>query len=463
MLRSKNKQSFVFCVSLTLVFVLMGTALAVRLVAAESLDMKEDDIAAFHKLLSSSDDSAPMEPGERIFARMENLYRGNPAFGSLKSKLAAAEFLARQMESQLEKATGSRMLSIADDIFGNDEKQRKDDKSLIVAPAKKFYEASRRLFSKAISTEEFTNEEKDFLVGYYDLKLRSYTSSIARTGQALAISESDFKGTHDYVLVLPLLHITGEQPVNVNILPSWMRKAGQLRVFSDSCLLHYGMPLQAMELAAAARAKDESFSELKFYKEAAKKCEGTYNNVAVTCLNLAKTHIPEIEHDQIIELKFNIVQLWLDSSSYSLAASQAKDIFEKYPESPETARAIWTYYYALSRSNDVDTILKGIDEAISDRRCEPYKPKLMYIKWWSLRRKRDQGAMLAALEYELVRQFGDNPMVAPILLSQATDLLAQQDYRGASQILNQIANKFPSTKAGIQAKTMLDKLSKVTP
>ena len=99
-----------------------------------------------------------------------------------------------------------------------------------------------------------------------------------------------------------------------------------------------------------------------------------------------------------------------------------------------------------------------VDKALDDKRCEVYKAKLMYIKWWALRRKRDQTARVATLEYELLKQYGNNPMVAPILLSRATDLLASQNYNGAYESLTQLVERFPSTKAAAQAKRMLVKL-----
>jgi TolA-binding protein len=99
-----------------------------------------------------------------------------------------------------------------------------------------------------------------------------------------------------------------------------------------------------------------------------------------------------------------------------------------------------------------------VDEALADERCRQYEAKLMYTKWWALRRERDQGAEIAALEYELLNRYGDQPMVAPIMLSQATDTLARQDYNGAYAILSELVQKFPSTKAAEQAKKMLDKL-----
>ena len=149
------------------------------------------------------------------------------------------------------------------------------------------------------------------------------------------------------------------------------------------------------------------------------------------------------------------MQLWLDSKNYALAAGRVKKIFETHPNHKQAGKAIWFYYYSLSRTNNTEQILADIDNALSDERCRDYKPKLLYIKWWALRRTRDQNARVAAVEHELLELYGDDPMVAPILLSQATDLMAHQNYPGAFEILNELVQKFPTTSAARQAEKMI--------
>ena len=113
-----------------------------------------------------------------------------------------------------------------------------------------------------VKADAFDYQEKSFLVKYYNLKLRILTSEIAKAGHALAISEPSFKGTHDYVLVLPLLHASEQKSINIEILPRWMQRPDQLDIFADSCLLHFGFPFHAMNLAKrSAVLKNRSFSE----------------------------------------------------------------------------------------------------------------------------------------------------------------------------------------------------------
>ncbi|HUT30592.1 MAG TPA: hypothetical protein VMX13_12430 [Sedimentisphaerales bacterium] len=414
--------------------------------------------AAFQQALNASDDVKAASIGASMLQRLQQKYRADAGFTTYTSKLDTAEFLANQMASQLRNIAIKCGKPLADELFTENTGDNKEWLQSI-APAKRLYETSVKLFSAPITIAGLQEQEKDFLAQYYDLKLRTLTGAVAKAGQALAIAEPTFKATYDYVLVLPLLHASDEKPISVNVLPRWMQRPDQLALLSDSCLLHFGFPSHAMTLARrAAQTQDKPFSELEYYRAAVKKCGASKAHVAVDSLRKAIDCVAGGDHSLTADLQFEIVQLWLDSKNYSLAAGEARSIFEGHAAPEQACKAMWLYHYALSRANKVDDILLHVDTALTDSRCEAYKPKLMYVKWWALRRKRDEAARVAALEYQLIHQYGDDPMVAPVMLSQATDLLAHQDYNGAYYSLTQLVEKFPSTKAAEQARKMLEKL-----
>ncbi len=444
------------------VCIFVGTVSAVSTVSTAKtggIDAQAVNFAAFHKALEDQDDPKALSAGNTIFAHLEQRFKADAGFRAFKSKLDAAEFLARQMQQQLQKATNMQMFLVADELFDKNGKTAGSNQ-VSIAPAKSFHQTSARLFSRPIRIGDLTDEEKSFLAQYYNLKLRTLTCATAKAGQALAIAEPSFKSTHDYVLVLPLLHVSEPRPVSIDVLPKWMRRPEELDIFADSCLLHFGLPFHAMSFTRkSAQLRKSSFSETGFYRSAAKKCGTSRPHIAADCLQRAIDCVKGKDTDEAVALQFEVVQLWLDSNNYSLAASQAHKISTANPNHEEAGKAIWQYYYSLSRSHNISQILAGIDEALNDRRCAVYKAKLMYIKWWSLRRTRDQITRVAALEHELLRLYGNDPMVAPILLSRATDSLASQDYAGALESLTGLLQKFPSTNAAIQAKKMLGKLN----
>jgi len=412
----------------------------------------------FSKAVGAGEDVLAESIGSEIFEVLSWKYKGDRGFSGLNSKLKAAAFLSRQMESQLNKAKVKKIASVAKELFGDKSRHVKDI-SLAVAPAKSFYETSAGVFSQPIAISELTKDEKTFLAQYYDLRLRLMITAVAQAGQSLAVAEPTFKGTHKYVLVLPLLHVAEGGSLNVGVFPRWMQRPEQLTIFSDLCLLDFGFVFHAMSLAKlACEMRNEQFSESEFYRSASKKCEGTYPDVAAECLNRVVDCVRAKEPDRAIMFEFDVVRLWLDSENYRLAAIKAKEIMEAYPEHSEAGRAIWLYYYSLSQSGDVEEILAHIDTVVDDNRVGAFKARLLYIKWWALHRKRDQAAKVAALEYELLKQYDDDPMIAPVLLSQATDLLVRQDYSSSRRLLAQLIEKFPSTKAAEQAKKMIVKM-----
>lgn len=418
-----------------------------------------DDITTFFSALKAGNDVQALTTGDEIFAHIEQKYGTDTGFRAFKSKLNAAQFLANQMQQQLKSATNKRMISLVDSqAAGNSSTQTR---SLSVAPAKSFYDTPIKIFSIPVLIDNLTNRDKSFLAQYYSLKLKMLTSSIAKAGQALAIAEPSFKDTHNYVLVLPLLHVSKSRPVNIEVLPEWMRRPDELDTFSDSCLLHFGLPLQAMSLSKeAAQIRNESFTELEYYKQAAKRCGTSYSHTAADCFQKAIEIAKEKDTEISIKLQFELIQHWLDSKNYALAAGQAKEISEDYPNYKDSGKAVWLYYYSLSKTDSTKEILLDIDKALDEKRCRAYKAKMMYIKWWALRRSRDQEARVAAIEYELLQNFKDDPMVAPIMLSQATDLLAKTQYSNAFVILNELVQKFPTTSAAAQARKMLAQMNK---
>jgi len=415
------------------------------------------DFAAFRQALRDSHEAKAASTGSSILARLEQKYRSDPSFRTYKSKLDTSEFLATQLISYLHKAA-IKAGEAANYVFAE---QTTDNSRALqsIAPAKSFYETSVQLFSTPIALAELPEQERSFLAQYYDLRLRILTTKVAKAGQGLAVAEPDFKGTYDYVLVLPLLHASAQKPFRIDVLPRWMQTPEQLAALSDSCLLHFGFPFHAMTLAEqAARAREKPFLETEFYKSAARRCGAAKVHIGVDCLRRALDRVGTKDPNATADLKFAIVQLWLDSENYSLAAGEAREIFESYPDHEQAGHAIWLHYYALSRASKTDEILSHIDDALADIRCEPHKPRLMYVKWWALRRRRDNTAALAALEYEFITNYSSDPIIAPILLAQVVDMLARDDSKGAYESITQIIEKFPSTRAGVQARRLLAKL-----
>lgn len=432
-----------------------GVLLLVSILALNNICLGDfdSDFIEFQQAVNNGKVAESMSKGESIFKELETEYYNNPGFNSLKSKLTASIFLAKKMNSNLSEARKKAMAN----QMGSGKKSQ-----LTVPPARTYYESAKKLFSKGITAEGIVRDHKFFLGMYYNFRLRVLTTALAKSGQGLSIADPSFKGTYEYVLVLPLLHCLNGSPLDFDTLPALMKKKNNAQALSEACLKHFGLPYQAMNISKSiAEENNSGFNEYNYYISAAKTCEKQMPGVAVDCLSRAIHTLGDKKNIKFIDMSFEIIRIWLDSGKYSLAAGYAKDLSgdirgnKRYPE------AVWNYYYALSRTNNVEAILSSIDSALNDETCSKYHAKLAYIKWWSLRRSRADAEQIMALEKKLMEMYPDNPMLAPIYLSRATDLLARQNYKEAMILLDKIVKKYPGSKAAVQAKKILVKLNRV--
>jgi len=422
----------------------------------ESPDISSSgDIDLFIKAMdqTAGDSEQIFELGNRVFADLSKKYSLSPGFINLKSKLQSASFLANKMQSQLGKSMKKRLLEVT-----NEQKQEKTS-SLAVAPARSFYDSSISLFFKPIKIDDLEGDEKTFLRQYYNMILREHIENISLAGLGYAIAEPSFKSTYDYVLVLPLLHTPAGKAIDVEMLPLSMKTPKLMNQLADSALFHFGRVTTAMLLARdAATINNSPFNELDYYIASANSCSPDNANIAVDCLNLAIKVVPVSQMDKAVELNIKIIDTWQKSKNFNLAAGHARRSYEVFPDHPKTAYMIWLYYHSLSRARQAEVILADIDEYVNNPICSQYRTNLMYIKWWSLRIARNDSPQLQALEYQLLKEYPDNSIITPIMLSRATDMIAQQNYNQAYILLNELIEKFPATKSATQAKKIVEKL-----
>jgi len=414
-----------------------------------------DDIDLFMKALDQTPQNSArvIESGNRIFDELNKKYSLSPGFVNFKSRLQSALFLANKMQSQLQRSMNKRLLEIT-----SEQKLEKTD-SLTVAPAKSFYDSSMDFFSKPINIDNLPENEKEFLTCYYNMILRKHIENISLAGLGYAVAEPDFRGTYDYVLVLPLLHSQGGRAVNLDVLPLSMKTPELLKQLADSALFHFGCVGDGMLLARDAAAMSNIvFNEIDYYIESANKCSPEKANIAVDCLNAAINVASVSEPNRVVELNIQIIETWQKSENYVLAAGHARQTYEKFPDHSKTGYIIWLYYYSLSRARQADTILADIDNYIENPICSEYLANLMYIKWWAMRLAHSDTVQLQALEYQILKDYSDNSLITPVMLSRATDMIASQDYKQAYVVLSQLIEKFPDTKSAEQAKKIMEKL-----
>ncbi|MFC1677129.1 tol-pal system YbgF family protein [Planctomycetota bacterium] len=432
------------------------------------------------------------------FEKLKEKYSDNANFQTYMAKLRAAELLAADMVSQLEKARKKQLNAFSDTLFGNKAEIGKGE-ALGVSPAREIYKRSKGLFSQPISLRGFSSVEQKFLSGYYNLKLRSLLNEIAEAGRALAVAEPSFKGTYDYVLVLPLLHTKDVGSVNVNSLPQWMQQAEILDALADSCLLHYGFLSPALNLAKKACVqRSDSCDDVELYRCLAGKC-GKHNvTIAVQCLEKAIEYLSDNDLGAINELRFDIAQRWTDLGSYKLAAGQLKKIAQNISDSNDAEdtllKIIKIYAEQLKFYDDAIEQCRVFLGKFTDSQQAEYVQfltgKLTYLN-------KDYAG--AATKFDLFQmKYPDSAYVSEAMLLGAISQLSQgqtdeaierfkgiiqrypeaeltahckfligyahisnQKYFQALQTFGKLVEQFPDSKYASQAQTFIDRLGKV--
>jgi tetratricopeptide (TPR) repeat protein len=434
-----------------------STILALAFLCASAF-AQASNCANLEQMLEEPDSSRALTSGYALFQKLEKKYPANAELRLLKSRIAAAEYIATQIQSELQQRKGRVLKKMAGQLFG-EETDKPNEKLTPLTSAKDFYNASAAIFETPVPKDIFDSCEKTFLSQYYSLKIASLVDSTIEAAKALSITDRGFDGLYDYALVLPLLHASNDEDINIGLLPKSMRTVDGQGKLSESCLLHYGLPARSMEFAKqAANIAGTSFSEVEFYESATKIARDTKPDVAADCLSRAVELLPPDDADRIVALRLEAAQMWLDSDKYMLAAAEARKAFEAYPQNPSAGRAIWLHYFALSKADDLNSLLSTIDSAICDPRCVEYVVKLKYMKWYSLRCRRPTSPALTAIEKDLLENHADDPIVAPVMLFKAQDLMARQNYDQSRQLFAQIIEKFPTTRAAVEAKEKLSKL-----
>ena len=127
-------------------------------------DSPDPNFTDFLHALERGSDQQAAQMGRGLFECLDRKYRADAGFSALKSKMAAADFLASQMITQLKTAAGRQMFVEAANVFGNVD-HTGDKRPFNIVPAKSIYDSSLEVFSKPISIGRLGDDEKDANVG----------------------------------------------------------------------------------------------------------------------------------------------------------------------------------------------------------------------------------------------------------------------------------------------------------
>lgn len=92
----------------------------------------------------------------------------------------------------------------------------------------------------------------------------------------------------------------------------------------------------------------------------------------------------------------------------------------------------------------LDEVLADSRRDLADKRCEPYLPQILYIRWQTMRRMglRQQAD---GVEAEFLGRFPAHPLGARMVWAEAASSLAAGDYKSAGNRLATLVDRYPQS------------------
>ena len=268
---------------------------------------------------------------------------------------------------------------------------------------------------------------------------------------------------YEYGVVLPALisHWLPKDTVWQNLVASCVADKDTGLYLSDFCCRRLGCAKVAIAIAKRAfELEQKSFSPADWAIQAVGRCTLDHRpDLAERCL-LAAIDTFSAKDAESVALRLRIAEAYSQCGDYATAEQKCLEIAQEFPRSPLYGKAVYYRFQYLAKQSKFQEVLAEIDSALEMSACETFLPELMYLKWWALRQT-DQKDAADKVGQQLVDAYGDRPLVAPVLLVQATDYLAQQRYKECRDLLAELLRKFPQAEAARKAKDLLEKLGKI--
>lgn len=228
---------------------------------------------------------------------------------------------------------------------------------------------------------------------------------------------------------------------------------------SDFCLLRVERPKTAVAIAKyKTQSEGQSFSLVDWSLSASTRCvENHRPDLAEKLLSAAINDIND--RAKIVELRLKIAENYGECGENARAVKECRQIAEAFPDNLLYGKVMSSYFAYLARQSKVQEILAEIDSALGSPQCQRYLPQLVYLKWWALR-KTNQQILANKIGEQLIKDYGSNLCIAPVLLAHATDALSNQRYDQCRKLLVQLTRNFPRTNSANQARKILSRLGK---
>lgn len=411
--------------------------------------------------LMGCEQSKAVELGDNLFEDIVARIGEDAGLSGLQSRLKASEefveFLTRGLEAKRKNIFAD---AIDIDILpGIEVGVRERGKSCFELPAAShLYWTNLRNFSEKLVFEGLESSELEFIQQYYALKMQRWIEKSAKAVIGITVTDSESQWLLCYSLVLPLLYTSGNEELweDMDYLFTIIGMEN-LDVLSEFCLLQVERIETAISIAkhkAMSECKEISIVEWSYAGSV--KCVENYRpDLAERLLSKAVENISDEE--RIVEVRLKIAENFSNCGDSVTAATECKQVISDYPGSRFWGKAASSYFAYLSKQLKTEEILAEIDLFLENPKCKKYLSQLMYLKWWALR-KTNRYVDAKEIGEKLIRDYGHDRCVAPVLLVQAIDALSNQRYERCRELLIQLTTRFPLTDSAAQAQKILSSM-----
>ena len=249
----------------------------------------------------------------------------------------------------------------------------------------------------------------------------------------------------------------------VRSLPEWMRSIQSLKAAEYVCL-GVERPKAAYYLWVYQISGDrEEVLELNSYltnlHRRADACFGSKDFLDGIIILKAIIALAKEEGmvDEAVKFHFRLAEVYTMYGHSLLASDEMKSVMTTYPTHKEYNKAVLMRLQYLYQSGAYKKILEETPALLEDKAVVNCRPQIIYVAWITNRRQ-NNNKEAERLQNRFIHDYPKHPLGADMYFSSAMELLAADDYAGATQLLEMIVERYGKTSTASKSREILSKL-----
>jgi len=443
----KKVQCVVMCI--------ISTYLAVAWVFGEPLN--SDTQTGFQARPGSSRNyGKSLAESREKFDEYAQLFSSKPVLQEVQNRIKIAGVIKTRILKAVEQIRQNN--TVLNDELMSKHALSKHDENILVVSAERLFKRYVNRFVSPLDFSDLPVEVAAVIQQFYELQLKTYMEEITNNiKKAPTITPNNLE-LHEYGIVIPAL---AHYSISEDITSQIIRYIGDTNsgiYLGDFCLRRLGCPGLALKIAKHVfeAEQTESLVVIDWATKASQHC--AEDSRADLAEKLLRTVIGNLkDKDKIVELRLKIAESFSKCGDNTGATKECTQIVSDFPNSSLYGKVMRDYFTYLAKQSKAERIIQEIDSALEMPQCQKYLPQLMYLKWRALR-KTNRQTLANQIGEQLIKYYGDNPCITPVLLAHAIEALSNMHYDRCQELLQRLMRNFPHTDSAKQAQEILDRL-----